>query len=387
MADALHKRCLIGISATNPCHLYDLACALHRQGELGVYHSGYPAWKLNPPSGLPLRAHSWRTVITYSWRRLPLALRPADHRLFRWQDDGFDRAVAANLQPGDGAFIHALPGQARDTFTAARRLGLKTVLNHASGPTKLQAELLVAEYRRAGVAQHHPGLDPTYRAREDREYEIADFHVAASSLVRQQLISAGVDAAKIWVVPYAANPRLFHRPSPNAARNHHQIVFAGQLTQRKGLRLLIDAARSVRQSHEVRLDLYGPISPDIIPDLVSIKDTPWIKYHGAVSQAALGNIFQKGSLLVLPSWEEAFGLVVPQALNCGLPCVVSDRVGARDLIEPYRNGSVFPAGDTEALAREIGWWLDHRDAFSSQLLTWDAPAAKLIELMRRQNIR
>src|SRR5205085_1573240 len=101
--------------------------------------------------------HSWRTLVTYGWRRLPPSLRPADHRLYRWQDDGFDRAVARTLRPEDGAFLHALPGQARDTFLAARRLGLKTVLNHASGPTRLQADLIAPEYRRVGLemAAHH----------------------------------------------------------------------------------------------------------------------------------------------------------------------------------------------------------------------------------------
>jgi glycosyltransferase involved in cell wall biosynthesis len=56
-------------------------------------------------------------------------------------------------------------------------------------------------------------------------------------------------------------------------------------------------------------------------------------------------------LFVLPSLFEPFGLVVNEAMLCGLPVAVSDRVGAKfDLVRPDENGYVFPAGDVEGLA-------------------------------------
>ncbi len=370
---------LIGISATNPCHLYDMARALHARAALGTYHSGYPRWRLRPPPGMKLRTHTWRTVTTYAWRRLPTRLRPADHRLFRWQDDGFDRAVARDLQPEDGGFVHALPGQARETFRAARQLGQRTVLNHASGPTRLQLALVAEEYRRAGVnhSAHH-GFDAAYRAREDAEYCLADYHCVASTIVRDQLVSLGIDRNRIWIVPYGADPNVFYRPAPNVARPPTRIVFAGQLTQRKGLRVLFAAADLLRRTLPIHVDLYGPIASDVESDLTPRRAEPWVTCHGAVSQAELALAFQSGTVLVLPSWEEAFGLVVPQALNCGLPCVVTDRVGAGDLIQPRRNGSIVPAGDAPRLAAEIAWWLQNRESFTSPIFTWDAPAEQLI---------
>jgi hypothetical protein len=106
----------IVISATNPCHLYDLAVALHAQKALGAYHSGCPKWKLHPPADLPFCPHSFRTLVTYDWLRPPAMLRPTPYRLLRWQDRGFDRAFAAALRPADGAWIHAMPGQALAAF-------------------------------------------------------------------------------------------------------------------------------------------------------------------------------------------------------------------------------------------------------------------------------
>jgi glycosyltransferase involved in cell wall biosynthesis len=80
---------------------------------------------------------------------------------------------------------------------------------------------------------------------------------------------------------------------------------------------------------------------------------------------------------VLPSVEEGFGLVVPQALNCGCPCIVSDRVGARDYIRHRENGSVFPVGDAAALCAELLWWEQHPSR-THENFTWTAGARTLI---------
>ncbi|HVS53811.1 MAG TPA: glycosyltransferase family 4 protein [Opitutaceae bacterium] len=371
----------IAISATNPCHLYDLAKALHAQHALGAYFSGYPRWKLSPPADFPLRAHSARTLVTYGALRLPAALRPAPHRLFRWQDAGFDRAVGQQLAAEDGGTIHAMPGQALETFRRAQSLGIGAVLNHASGPVRAQLALVREEYDRAGVAfDASHGFDAAYFAREDAEYALAGRHCVASSIVRTQLVSAGIPAERIWVVPYGADPERFSPPSDNDPRELRRVVYAGQLTLRKGLRIALAALEEVRRSVPVTFDLYGPANRDVASLVQEMQRHEWIHLHGAVDQRALAEVFRRGTLLVLPSWEEAFGLVVVQALNCGLPCIVSDRVGAADLIVHRRNGSIFPAGDTQALAAEIAWWLEHPATYRAERIDWHAPAQRLLEL-------
>ena len=54
-------------------------------------------------------------------------------------------------------------------------------------------------------------------------------------------------------------------------------------------------------------------------------------------------------MFVLPSASESWGLVVNEAMEYGLPVIVSDRVGSRHLIDPGRSGFITPAGDTAAL--------------------------------------
>lgn len=343
----------ICISATNPCHLYDMALALHQSDELGRYISGYPRWKLRPPDHLPFRGHTTRTLVTYGLRRLPRRWRPADARLFRWQDEGFAQTAAAALARSDGRTIHAMPGQALELFSRARELGLATVLNHASGPVPLQRAAIAAEYRRAGLDPPvSPIDDASYFARETREYALADWHCAASRIVREQLIAVGVPAQQIWVVPYAANEAWFYPPPiQNSLPTDPIVLFAGQINLRKGVRTLFEAWSTVRAEFpRAILQLCGESSADVDRRWPDWRQRPGIVHCGVLSRPALGEIMRAATVLVLPSWEEAFGLVVPQALHCGLPCLVSDRVGAGDLITNDELGAVFPAGDANALA-------------------------------------
>jgi glycosyltransferase involved in cell wall biosynthesis len=76
-----------------------------------------------------------------------------------------------------------------------------------------------------------------------------------------------------------------------------------------------------------------------------------VRFLGFLNQSQLPSAYCASDLFVLPSLFEPFGLVVNEAMLCGLPVAVSDRVGAKfDLVRPDENGYVFPAGDVEGLA-------------------------------------
>jgi glycosyltransferase involved in cell wall biosynthesis len=73
-------------------------------------------------------------------------------------------------------------------------------------------------------------------------------------------------------------------------------------------------------------------------------------FAGFVNQRRLADFYASADLLVLPSASETWGLVVNEAFACGLPAIVSDRVGcAPDMIR-NATGRVFPVGDAERLA-------------------------------------
>jgi glycosyltransferase involved in cell wall biosynthesis len=76
-----------------------------------------------------------------------------------------------------------------------------------------------------------------------------------------------------------------------------------------------------------------------------------VRFLGFVNQSQMPSIYTASDLLVLPSEYDAFGVVVNEAMLCGCPVSVSDRVGAgRDLVAPLCIDLIFPCGDIDTLA-------------------------------------
>jgi len=377
----------ISIAATNPCHLYDLARGLHAEQALGRYYSGYPRWKLPDAGSLPLSTHSLRTTVTYGLRRwFSERWRPSDRALFRWQDRAFDAWVSRKLMSCD--FFHGLPGQCRASFLSAQKLGIPTVLNHATGPVTDLVERVRGEYERVGLDPAGDSIfDEAYLAQQEEETAMADYHCVGSTMVAEQLAASGIYRERIWVVPYGVDSAVFpgtllpDRGDQGDRDAEFRILFAGQLCLRKGLRFLLDALESAGQP-KWRLDLYGPAMAETAGDLERYQGDSELQLHGAVSQDRLALAFRQAHLLVLPSLEEGFGLVVIQALACGLPCIVSDAVGAKDVIRHRENGSVVPAGDSEALAAEILWWKENGHPIAEERFEWQDSAQTLMGYSR-----
>jgi glycosyltransferase involved in cell wall biosynthesis len=76
-----------------------------------------------------------------------------------------------------------------------------------------------------------------------------------------------------------------------------------------------------------------------------------VKFTGFLNQSEITRAYTAADALVLPSdGGETWGLVVNEAMACGLPCFVSDQVGCGpDMIIPNETGAVFPVGNTESL--------------------------------------
>lgn len=81
-----------------------------------------------------------------------------------------------------------------------------------------------------------------------------------------------------------------------------------------------------------------------------------VSFAGFLNQNEISAAYAASDALVLPSDRgETWGLVVNEAMACGLPAIVSDHVGcAEDLVQPGHTGLVFPFGDVAALSFALG---------------------------------
>ena len=107
----------------------------------------------------------------------------------------------------------------------------------------------------------------------------------------------------------------------------------------------------LRASTSVVFDAESPISQ---PSTINHQFPP-ASFAGFKNQSELPHYYAAADVLVLPSdGGETWGLVVNEAMACGLPAVVSDVVGcALDLIEEGQTGFTFPLGDRQALSSRL----------------------------------
>jgi glycosyltransferase involved in cell wall biosynthesis len=111
---------------------------------------------------------------------------------------------------------------------------------------------------------------------------------------------------------------------------------------------------------------------------------------GYLNRPDLAEAFRQADCLVLPSRHDSFGRVVVEALATGLPVLVSEHVGAREVVEEESTGWVIPAEDVDALADRMRWCIEHPDAIRSmhdaavmaaQDYSWAAYHERVVEVI------
>jgi glycosyltransferase involved in cell wall biosynthesis len=203
-----------------------------------------------------------------------------------------------------------------------------------------------------------------------------DMFLASGSRSAHYLRHYRVPESRIRIVPYCVDTAAFAaaaargrtdrkrlRAQYGAADDEKIVLFVGKLVGLKGIPLLMAASsRLFAAGHAVRLLVVG--SGPLAGELAAMaKNTKLpVTFVGFVNQTHMPAIYAAADLLVLPSNSETWGLVVNEAFACGVPAVVSNRVGcAPDMIVEGLTGSVVPVGDVDALAAAIARWIGQPD--------------------------
>lgn len=173
------------------------------------------------------------------------------------------------------------------------------------------------------------------------------------------------------------------------------VLYTGQLNRRKGLPHLIEAMSVLRTGpDDVRLVLVGkgpeegPLRETAVRNGVADR----IHFIGAVDHTRVIALMKAADIFVLPSLEEAFGIVLVEAMSQGLPVVASDVQGIPSIIEDGVNGYLVPAGDRLALAdrirhllenEAIGREMGERNRQDSARYQWDGLAERYVDIYRK----
>jgi glycosyltransferase involved in cell wall biosynthesis len=150
-----------------------------------------------------------------------------------------------------------------------------------------------------------------------------------------------------------------------------RVLFAGALHQRKGIGYLLEAIDLLGSN--VELTLIGQrLAANPIVDAACRR---W-RWFESLPHSGVLDVMMDSDVLVLPSLSEGFGLVVTEALACGLPVIVTPNVGASDLVCDGREGFVVPVCSVEGIAGRLNRLHQDRDLLAGMSQNAQTVAAR-----------
>jgi len=175
---------------------------------------------------------------------------------------------------------------------------------------------------------------------------------------RESWIKRGFEPEKLRIFPRGLDTKLFHptRRDPaffekfGAKNGQVRLLYVGRVSREKDLDLLAQAYRRLRaEGLSIQLCVvgHGPYSKEFSESL------PEALFIGYLTGKELATAYASADIFVFPSTTDTFGNVIIEAQASGVPVIVSDSGGPKELVENDCNGLITKSHDVEDLTRAI----------------------------------
>ena len=265
-----------------------------------------------------------------------------------------DRLVARRLQaePIDSLrAVYAYEDGALATFAAARERGLQCIYDLPIGYWRAAQRIYREEAERepAWAATIDGTLDSDDKLeRKEREVQGADLVIVASGYTARTLTEIDHLKARVEIIPYGA-PAVGEEARARTKPGRIRAIFVGALTQRKGLSYALEAVR--RLGGRVELTLVGARPAVRCAALdEALRQHRWLTN---LSSAEVLHEMRQHDVLLFPSLCEGFGLVILEALSCGLPVIATPHTGAPDVLTDGADGFIVPIRSVDAIVEKL----------------------------------
>ena len=219
-----------------------------------------------------------------------------------------------------------------------------------------------------------PSLDPGFRQLTVEALERADAVVAVSRDLRKDVLELGVSAEKVRWIPNGVDCRLFTGAiSRQPGEGGWRLLYVGRFVEEKGLRILLEALGLIRRRRsDISLTLIGGhpatgTSGPFLPQVAALGLSDCVEFRDAVAPEEMPHHMSRHDLVVLPSFYDSFGIVLIEAMACGLP-VVATRCGGPEEVVDDRAGRLVEIGNAEDLAAGILAVIDGYSGYDRQAI-------------------
>lgn len=232
--------------------------------------------------------------------------------------------------------------------------------------------------------------------------------VALNNTMKRSIVArAGVDEGKVVIVPNGVDTEFFQPgvPVDNVAERlglggRRVMLFVGRVTYGKGVHVLLKAFTMLAKQHpDLKLVVAGPLSERFGEEGISGYAQALMAYArrllprdsyvftGAVDRETLRRLYSTAYVCVLPSYFEAFPMVLIEAMASGCPVIGTNTGGIPDIIVDGYNGLLFKRGDYTDLALKLEILLEDVDLrntmsanarrYSVERFSWQAVALRM----------
>jgi len=331
----------VTVSSLGRFHAFDLARQLKKSGYLDTFFTGSPRWKVDADLRAKTKTFPWLYAPHMVASRYGLSI--ADILNYP-ATSTFDYWVARHLPECD---IFAFLSQyGLFSLRQAKKHGIKSICIRLSAHIIEQDNLLKEEYEIQGV--RFEGIKSWAIDKELQEYEESDLIEVCSTFTYQTFIKHGISAEKVYVSPLAADLSIFHQmPKQDEI---FRVIYVGAMSLRKGISYLLEAMIDLNLPN-FELVLIGSKLDETTP--IFRKYEGDFHYLGVIPRQELYKYYSQCSVFVLPSIEDGFGMVMAQAMACGLPIIATMNTGARDLFTDNVEGFIVPIRSPEAIREKL----------------------------------
>jgi glycosyltransferase involved in cell wall biosynthesis len=212
--------------------------------------------------------------------------------------------------------------------------------------------------------------------------------LTCSRLAAHTYIDSGIASEKVFTIPLGTVlPKTV--PSSRTPAGACRFLFVGSVTRHKGVESLSEVFKDFAAGETpAQLTVIGGVAEQSLE--TKLRSLPNVVRVPFLPQTELFDELARHDCLVLPSRFDSFGMVVPEAMAVGVPALVSERVGAKCIVEDHPGAGWIVPCDTEALKTQMLALVNNRDLLvhasvaarkAAQEYSWENYRARVVRTL------
>jgi glycosyltransferase involved in cell wall biosynthesis len=194
-------------------------------------------------------------------------------------------------------------------------------------------------------------------------------------------------AGKIKVIPNGVDSELLSQYSWSPPASP-RILFVGRLEKYKNVDKILAAFAVLKEKHDsLKLTIVGrgPVKEQLLSQAAQLKLGSNVEWLEGLTKPELYELYESSTMVVLPSYLEAYGIVVAEAIAVGTPAIVANSSALSEFVTAGLATPIEPPVETEKLVNAMSLVLENPKSYSSKSRTsdmiqsWDDVAAKTFE--------